>query len=222
MQKSEKKSMTRWNIFARELEDVLASRGLRLGQLDDRAGIHREKVRRLRQSLLHPRSFPVLNPSEMEAVAEAFQLKLYEILHLRAAVLAAAIEELLMDRIDSENALLAAEQILPMFSKALRENYNSVSAFGAIRGGQNDPQEVTELDKAVEGALLAIDRATRALYLGMTAAEPQIYNQQAQLQFETALALLLQAPDEIKKGEDWQIWHDEALKGLDRTKHDQK
>ena len=69
--------MKRWNIFARELEDILASRGLRLGHLDDRAGIHREKVRRLRQSLLRPKSFPVLNPSEMEAVAETFQLKLY-------------------------------------------------------------------------------------------------------------------------------------------------
>lgn len=35
--------MERWNIFARELEDILADHGLRLGQLDVRAFIHREK-----------------------------------------------------------------------------------------------------------------------------------------------------------------------------------
>lgn len=97
--------MKRWNIFARELADILARRGLRLGHLDDRAGIHREKVCRLRQSLAGPRSFPVLNPDEMDAVAATLHLATYKILHLRAAVLAAAIEEQLMERI----ALLIAE-----------------------------------------------------------------------------------------------------------------
>lgn len=209
--------MKRWNIFARELENILASRGLRLGHLDDRAGIHREKVRRLRQSLPKPRSFPVLNPSEMEAVAEAFQLNLYEILHLRAAILTAAIEELLMERIDPESALLAADQILSMLSRALCDGYNSIAAFAAIRGEQNDSEE-TDLDRAVEGALLAIDRATKSLYLGMTAAaEPQIYTQQAHVQFEAALIMLGQAPDEIKAREDWQVWYDEVQRGLHGT-----
>jgi hypothetical protein len=41
----------RWNLFAREMEDLLLARRLGLGHLDDRAGIHREKVRRLRRSL---------------------------------------------------------------------------------------------------------------------------------------------------------------------------
>jgi hypothetical protein len=207
--------MKRWNIFARELEDILALRGLRLGHLDDRAGIHREKVRRLRQSLLRPKSFPVLNPSELEAVAEAFKLKMYEILHLRAAVLAAAIEELLMERVDPESGLLAADQILSMLSKALCDDYNRGSALNFIRADQYDPKEVTDLDKAVEGALLTIDRATKFLYLGMTSAtELQFYTQQAHGQFEAALALLMQAPDEIKAREDWQVWYDEVQKGL--------
>jgi hypothetical protein len=210
--------MKRWNIFARELEDILASRGLRLGHLDDRAGIHREKVRRLRQSLLRPKSFPVLNPSEMEAVVETFQLKTYEILHLRAAILTAAIEELLMERVDPESGLLAADQILSMLSKALCDNYNKVSALNSIRGEQDDSKEVTDLDRAVEGALLTIDRATKSLYLGMTsAAESQLYTQQAHIQFEAALAMLVQAPDEIKAREDWQVWHDEVQKGLHGT-----
>ncbi len=212
--------MKRWNIFARELEDILGSRNLRLGHLDDRAGIHREKVRRLRQSLSRPRSFPVLNPDEMDSIEETFQLKTYEVLHLRAAVLAAAIEEQLMERIDAESALLVAEQILPMLSKALRDNYNRIPAFGSIREEQGDPKEVTDLDKAVEGALLAIDRATKSLYLGMTTeAQPQTYAQQARVQFKTALVLLAQAPDEIKAGEDWQIWYNEALNGLNKATH---
>jgi hypothetical protein len=212
-----RKYMTmRWNIFARELEDILASRGLRLGHLDDRAGIHREKVRRLRQSLLSAKSFPVLNPSEMEDVAETFQFKLYEILHLRAAVLAAAIEEQLMERINPESALLAADQILALLSKALRDNYGRTVAFDSIRGKQSDLEEETDRDKAIEGALLAIDRATKSLYLAMTAiAEPQLYNQQARTHFETALALLALTPDEVKAEEGWQVWQHEALRGLE-------
>ena len=211
--------MKRWNIFARELEDILVSRGLRLGHLDDRAGIHREKVRRLRQSLPRPRSFPVLNPAEMEAVTQAFQLKTFEVLHLRAAILTAAVEELLMERIDPESALLAADQILSMLSRALSNNYNRIAALDAIRGEQNDPEE-TDLDRAVEGALLAIDRATKSRYLGMTAApesEAQIYTQQAHVQFEAALAMLGQAPEEVKAGEDWQVWYDEVQQGLQGT-----
>ncbi len=40
--------LPRWNIFARELESILAARGLRLSHLDDRGVVfHREKVRRL-------------------------------------------------------------------------------------------------------------------------------------------------------------------------------
>ena len=36
----------RWNLFARELEDILTTHNLSMGQLDDQVGIHREKVRR--------------------------------------------------------------------------------------------------------------------------------------------------------------------------------
>jgi len=56
--------MKRWNIFAAELEDILASRGVSLSLLDVRASVHREKVRRLSQSLLKPKSFPILTGSE--------------------------------------------------------------------------------------------------------------------------------------------------------------
>jgi hypothetical protein len=101
----------RWNLFARELEEVLNAHGLRLGHLDDRVGIHREKIRRLQQSLLMPKSFPVLNSEEMELLIQTFNLSEEERTRLRAALLATAIERMLMDRIDQDNALHASEQI---------------------------------------------------------------------------------------------------------------
>ena len=36
-----------WNPFALELQNILRKYGLDLGHLDDRMGIHREKVRSL-------------------------------------------------------------------------------------------------------------------------------------------------------------------------------
>ena len=56
-----------WNLFARVLQEILATHGLGLGHLDDRTHIHREKVRRLQLSLKIPKSFPVLNIDKQEA-----------------------------------------------------------------------------------------------------------------------------------------------------------
>ena len=100
----------RWNLFARELEDILTNHSLRLGQLDDRAGIHREKVRRLQKSLKVPKSFPTLNPSEMDVVIESCFLTENEVFRLRAAIIATSVEAMLMDRINQDDALKAAER----------------------------------------------------------------------------------------------------------------
>src|ERR1039457_4814831 len=88
---------TRWNIFARELEDILATRGLKLGHLDDRGVVfHREKVRRLQQSLKSPQHLTTLNPDEMERLTVIMQLTALEQKQLRAALLATAVEMTLM------------------------------------------------------------------------------------------------------------------------------
>jgi hypothetical protein len=47
MKNEVEKSSKRWNLFARELEDILEEHGLRLGHLNDRAGLHPQKVSRL-------------------------------------------------------------------------------------------------------------------------------------------------------------------------------
>src|SRR6266699_3319093 len=109
-----------WNLFASVLQEILAAHGLGLGHLDDRANIHREKVRRLQLSLKVPKSFPVLNIDEMEQVITVFQLNRNEKTRLRAAILATSIEETLMDRINPEDALKAAEQIFGIIEQALQ------------------------------------------------------------------------------------------------------
>ena len=111
----------RWNLFARELEDILAAYNLGLGHLDDRVGIHREKVRRLIQSLRVPKSFSILNTEEMDLLVQTLQLGNEEVLRLRTALLATAIERTLMDRINPDDALLAAEQTFPLLLNALHE-----------------------------------------------------------------------------------------------------
>ena len=146
-----------WNLFARVLQEILAEHGLGLGHLDDRTNIHPEKVRRLQRSLKIPKSFPVLNIDEMEQVITVFQLKRNEKTRLRAALLATSIEETLMDRINSEDALRAAEQILAIIEQALEEHVHYLVGIGAIKGGIMMSEE-SEIDRKLGSALAAPQR----------------------------------------------------------------
>lgn len=207
----------RWNLFARELEDILAVHGRCLGQLDDRTGIHREKVRRLRRSLEQPRSFPTLNPEEMDRVVDTFALSDDEVLHLRAAILATSVEALLMDRINQDDALRAAEQIFPVILAALREQQDGTNGMSAIRGRGVIIFEETDTDVALAAALEAIDCATLALHLSrhVAAQRERIERaRQAQEGFTVALAELAEAPDAVCGTAAWHAWRDEAQGGL--------
>jgi hypothetical protein len=209
--------MERWNIFARELEDVLADHGLRLSQLDDRAFIHREKVRRLRKSLKSSKSFPVLNPTEMDEAQVSIPLDDYEVLRLRSAIIAASIQEMLVERINPENAYVAVEQIFPTIMMAM-ENYKDVArGLSTMRNDTPGAPEETEGEQALEPALLAIDRATKALHLGRDGAtRPERLErlQQAAKGFESAQMLLSALADQIKSSEEWHFWSAEVQKGL--------
>src|SRR5581483_9507556 len=104
--------LPRWNIFARELESILAARGLRLSHLDDRGVVfHREKVRRLQHSLKSPGHLTTLNPEEMTRLIATFGLSDLEQQRLRASLLATAVEMTLLDRIDARLALMASEDV---------------------------------------------------------------------------------------------------------------
>lgn len=209
--------MERWNIFARELEDILADHGLRLGQLDDRAFIHREKVRRLRKSLERPKSFPVLNPDEMDEVIAVVPLNDYEVLRLRAAILTAAIQETLVERIDPEDAFIAAEQIFPTIMMAMHRRSDETVGLARMRGEGTSVDEEGEIDEVSEPALVALDRATKALHLGRDAqsdAERREQLQRAIAGFEAALRTFIAAPEATRDSAAWRTWYAEAQQGL--------
>lgn len=209
--------MERWNIFARELEDILADHGLRLGQLDDRAFIHREKVRRLRKSLERPKSFPVLNPDEMDEVIAVVPLNDYEVLRLRAAILTAAIQETLVERIDPEDASIAAEQIFPTIMMAMHRRSDETVGLARMRGEGTSVDEEGEIDEVSEPALVALDRATKALHLGRDAqsdAERREQLQRAIAGFEVALRTFIAAPEATRDSAAWRTWYAEAQGGI--------
>src|SRR5260370_39618163 len=146
-----------WNIVARVLQEILAVRGLGLGHLDDRAFVHPEKVRRLKRSLITPKSLPLLTIEEMDEVMRVFQLNAQEKIQLRAALLTTAIEATLMDRIEAAEALRAAEQILPIIEQALRSHADARGGLALARKGGRMSAEETEIDNKLEGALHAVD-----------------------------------------------------------------
>ena len=208
-----------WNLFARVLQEVLAAHGASLGHLDDRVKIHPEKVRRLQRSLKVPKSFPVLNIDEMEQVFIIFRLNRHEKTRLRAALLATAIEETLMDRINQDDALRAAEQIFPIIEQALQTHAGDTIGIGAVKG-QGERTTMSrdiEIERELGGALDAIDRATLALHLSLNAeahAERVERTRQARDSFESALLLLDTVDSAFKAHDAWHVWHNEAQQGL--------
>lgn len=205
-----------WNLFARVLQEILATRGLDLGHLDDRAYVHREKVRRLKRSLEVPKSFPLLNIEEMENVCTVFQLNRRERNRLRAALLATSIEDTLMDRIHPLDALKAAEQIFPIIAQALQSYEDESDGLAVVRKGPNSLLEDAEIDEELEDALKMIDRALLALHLSFTSdieAEQLGRARQALEGFKAAILELDKADSSLKSSETWVFWGNEAQKG---------
>lgn len=206
-----------WNIFARELQNVLRRYNLDLSLLDDRVGIHPEKARRLAQSLRSPKSFPVLNVDEMDLLINALNPSEADITRLRAAILAAAIEKTLMDRINQDDALLAANQVFPIILQALEDESESDQGLGNTRGGpQIDTDDDSGLDEIFGQALSALDAGEKALSLSyrMSPAKKSSQLQLAITSFTEALQALNKLPNDIRRGTKWQHWQQDAQRGL--------
>jgi hypothetical protein len=174
-------------------------------------------VRRLQRSLQIPKSFPVLNIEEMEQVITVFRLSRQEQMRLRAAILATSIEETLMDRIQQDDALKAAEQIFTIIEHALQEHAQDLVGIGAIKGGDLMFSGEHDIERKLGGALSAIDHATLALHLSRNAdsqTERVERAQQAQASFLSALAQLNMASQSLKGEEAWHAWLAEAQNGL--------
>lgn len=205
-----------WNTFALELKKVLNQHGMELGHLDDRLGIHRETVRRLTKSLDTPSSLPLLNKEETQQVIESLQLTQDEIMQIRAAILATAIQRMLSDRIHPDDARLAAEQILPILHKALIEHANT-RGLGNTREGDIEPAEDSEFDLIFEEAYQAIDRGIEKL--NASDEEPSHSKQtnkarQAHRSFKEAVDTLSKMNRSIRQLPGWLNCHTRAQQQL--------
>lgn len=208
----------RWNLFARELEAILQDHGFSLGHLTTRLGIHTEKVRRLKQSLTSRTFlFHLLNPQELEEITLTFQFTGEEQLRLRAALLATAIEELLMNRINPESALEAAEEVFPILLSALRRRLGRQHGIAATRREPliND----RTLDELFEPILELLNHALLALYLGQVGSPPQRLEQSRNalkgfLAVQEDLEALSKQNADLLTNTTWLLWQKETQDGL--------
>ena len=210
------------NIFVLELENILRSRGLELGHLKSRAGIHHEIVNRLKCSQTAPR-FHLLSPDDLERVISTFQLTGDEQLRLRAAILATAIEKMLMNRIDKDNALAAAKEIFPILLAALHARLGQQDGIAATRSGReaaiDDLASEEEAVPDLEPILEQFDRAMLALYLARQSDVLTERVEQARVAYNGFAAVLVALQDlgkrdeAIMKMEAWHLWYEEAQYG---------
>jgi hypothetical protein len=214
-------ALPRWNIFARELENILVARGLRLSHLDDRKIVlHREKVRRLQQSLKSPGHLTTLNPDEMARLIVTFGLSDLEQQRLRASLLATAVEMTLLDRVDARLALMASEDVFNILFAAMCARPEMTVASG-IKTAAFTSNAGSGGDESFEQALDLLDRASLALALGTDA--PSLSDRASQAReaaegFAGALQCLqcCQSPAPVSK--EWQYWYAEAEAGWSLAK----
>lgn len=208
-----------WNIFARVFDRILHKHGNTLWQLTTLAGIHPEKIRRIQQSL-HQTRFNVLSPQDLEKVAAACGFTPDEIVQIRAAILATAIEKMLMDRINKDDALAAGEQIYPILYKALKKHevdpYGLGEAKGASAAVAMQPPSIEPDDEALEPVIEGLEAANLLLYLADTAEgeEGAQYARLARARFLAALSALEAMDGDIRSHQPWLVWHAETLSGL--------
>jgi hypothetical protein len=151
----------------------------------------------------------------MDMVIERCFLTDDEVFRLRAAIIASSVEVMLMDRINQDDALKAAEQILPMIEAALRSYADETTGIGVFKRGEAAMIDDTEtaIDLALETVLATIDRATIALHLSRnvsSARERLERANQARDGFAVALVELNEANAAIKSTEAWREWYEET------------
>lgn len=130
------------NIFARELAEVLADNGKRLGSLyglhSDTYRIMPNKVRRLQRSLTQDIT-ATLNAEELELLAEWLGLDSdgEEIRRLRAALVAESVRYLLSGRMDRDQALSLGEITFQLLLGQESEEFLSLRdrLLEGVRGG---------------------------------------------------------------------------------------
>jgi hypothetical protein len=205
-----------WNVFVRELEAVMGTRGYPITRLDDLGVVEfPEKVRRLQLSFKSGAHLHVLNPEELQRLVEILGLSELEQARLRAALLATAVERTLMDRIDPYTALMAANDVFTILFAAMRARPGS--AVANVKGGPLLDVPVSTDDATLDEALDLIDRGVLALQVGEHVATPagrRVHGYEAQSAFAHALELLGQVRTDAQEGA-------ESAEGGERTESTQ-
>jgi len=206
-----------WNIFVRELQSILRDRGLDLGDLTTRAGIHAKKVQRLLQSLHSlEKGLPILDAEEIQQVNTVLLLNEQERIRLRAALLTSATQRTLSQYIEHNDIQLIAEQIFPTILRSLVSQAEKENA-DDTRGGDFAGSEDTELDSALATALEAIDGGIEELLLSanINSHTKKVKNAlHARASFTTAIDDLRHLSLNIQWQPGWQYWYSKAQKGL--------
>lgn len=198
----------RWNLFARELENILADHHLQMDALVELVDISAEKVRYLIRSLYTPKGLPVLNHEEMKLLEQKLQLRSEESLHLRAGLLATFIQRTFVDRIEADDALLLAEQAFPTILHALEARAQGLVLHEAIRWGAGNPIADDEFDAFFDPTLHMLNDAEMELQLsyGVDTHTTRVAKAlTARTYFEQASVELEHADEHIRA---LQLWHD--------------
>jgi hypothetical protein len=199
----------RWNIFARELESILAAHGWELGHLDDRGVVYnREKVRRLQKSLISPGHLATLNPDEMQRLIDILQLDEFEQKRLRASLLATAVERTLLDRVNKDVAFTASQQVYAVLLGAMEEDPTRITG---IKGYSTFIDEGNALDDSVAGRVVyLLDRAILLLHIarGAPTRQARLTNAQEANDVVTHVLRLLREHDH--ESDEWPNWWREA------------
>lgn len=207
----------RWNIFARELEDVLKAHDLTISRLDNEGIVYYpEKLARLKRSLKAPTAFPTLNPEELERLEKIVPLRPEERARLRAALAAAWVERTLMDRMPPAAALMAADDVFHILLAEMRREPDRPLV--GIKGGAGFVAAEEE-SGSLAAALDGIDRGTLALHTARDASghAREANSAAAAHEFARALDLLERigrsAAEAEADADAWRQAHDEALAG---------
>ncbi len=212
----------KWNIFARELEHILEEHGSRIGKLNDNPaiGLHPQAVSRLQTSLAHPKPLVIINPEDLDRIILVYDMNDTEQLRLRAAVLATAVERVLMDRIDPDTALMAADGVFhilltalktrPDLAKALRNSPFLAAASLTV------PADVVSLDVAFD----ALDQAMMDLHLArQSPVAVQAHMAAHALQeFEAVLEAFGRCSADDRMTGEWAYGRNEASRGCDQAR----
>ncbi len=209
-----------WNIFARELERVLAAHHLQMDDLVTQAGVSPEKTRRLARSLRIPEALPVLHREAVRLLERRLQLNAEEILRLRAALLATCIQRMFVDRINQHDAFLLAEQAFPTILHALQERAQGPVVHEGTRWGAGDPIEDDEIEALFASTLRTLDDAELELQMsyGVDDHETRVAQAlSAQTHFAQVSVGLEKADEDVRSLHLWKDSYETSQRGLENA-----